>query len=430
MVPYRVIEIFADERSVWKGRPLSEVLVDYVREFKIAARCLVFRAVGGCFESGEVVSRRLEVLSYNMPLRILIVTPAKDLERLLPGVVDRVTDGIVAVQDLHVVSHKIGKRLLPDQLRVKDIMTADPATVTPSTPLDEVVRVLLSSIFTGVPVVDESSRPIGIITQGDLIYKGGMPLRLGLLVESGRDKVEEALQKLSHKRAGDVMTSTVVSITEDKPVTHAVELMMKRGVKRFPVTDSSGRLSGMLSRLDIFRTIMKDGPDWKSFEKQNIKIDDVPLVSDITRRDTHKVLPETPVEEVIRIIDSNDIQRVAVVDGNDRLIGIISDRDLLMTFSTGYPEGIRAYLTRFLPFTERGRRHREFREYLRANTAADVMNINIVSIREDAEIDEAIQLMLERGFKRLPVVDSQGRFKGMISRDAILRTGFVRTHEE
>ena len=51
------------------------------------------------------------------------------------------------------------------------------------------------------------------------------------------------------------------------------------------------------------------------------------------RRDTPTVFPETPVEEVIRLIDCNDIQRVCVVDKEGYFLGLISDRDLLAAFS-------------------------------------------------------------------------------------------------
>lgn len=426
MLQYKVIEIFTSEEARWQGRPLTEAIVQYVRDLKIAARCLVTRAIEGCYESGEIATRRLEILSYNMPLRIVIVMPAAEIERVLPQIEEMVMDGIVAVQSLEVVSHKTQKLLIPKQIRVRDIMTPSPRKVARSTPLDEVVKLLLSSIFTGAPVVDEEDRLVGIITQGDLIYKGGMPVRLGLLAESNGDKLEAVLSALSRKSAQEVMTSPAISIEEDKFVNDAVDLMLRERVKRLPVVDAQGRLTGMLSRIDIFRTIMKEAPDWKAFGEQRIQVGNLRYVSDIMRRDTHTVFPETPVEEVLQIIDSNDIQRVAVVAQDGRFLGLISDRDLLVAFSPEHPEGIWDYLMGILPFTERGKRHRELREYLRARTAAEVMNPYIVTVQEDTPLDEAIRLMTERGFKRLPVLDSEGKFKGMISRDSLLRTGFGR----
>lgn len=424
MLQYKLIEIFTGEEARWQGRPLTEAIVQFVRDLKIAARCLVTRAIEGCYESGEVATRRLEILSYNMPLRIVIVMPAAEIERVLPKIEEMVTDGIVAVQSLEVVSHKTQKLLVPKQIRVRDIMTPSARKVARSTPLDEVVQLLLSSIFTGAPVVDEDNRPVGIITQSDLIYKGGMPVRLGLLAESNGEKLEAVLSALSRKSAQEVMTSPAISIEEDQFVNDAVDLMLQARVKRLPVVDAQGRLTGMLSRIDIFRTIMKEAPDWKAFGEQRIQVGNVRYVSDIMRRDTHTAFPDTPVEEVLQIIDSNDIQRVAVVDQDGRFLGLISDRDLLGTFSPEHPEGIWDYLMGILPFTERGEKHRELREHLRARTAAEVMNPHVVTVQEDTPLDEAIRLMTERGFKRLPVLDSEGKFKGMISRDSLLRTGF------
>ncbi len=138
------------------------------------------------------------------------------------------------------------------------------------------------------------------------------------------------------------------------------------------------------------------------------------------RQDTSTVSPDTPVAEVIRLIDCNDIQRVCVVDQEGLFLGLISDRDLLAAFSDRHP-GIWDYFVSKISSAEShptsGRPA--------GKTAGEVMNANIVTVREDAPINEAIRLMLEKAIKRLPVVDSQGKFKGMVSRDALLRAGFA-----
>jgi len=95
-----------------------------------------------------------------------------------------------------------------------------------------------------------------------------------------------------------------------------------------------------------------------------------------------------------------------------------------LTMFYDYHPGIWDYFVSKIPFTERGRMQREVSEHLKARTAADVMKTDLFSVGEDATIDEAIKIMTEKALKRLPVLDSEGRFKGMISRDALLRTGF------
>jgi CBS domain-containing protein len=384
---------------------------------------MVTRGIEGAYENGEIATGRLEVLSYNMPIRITIVVPAVESELILAKAGEMVTEGIVMVQDVQVMAHKTGGLLIPKHTRVRDIMTPAPKQVKLGTSLAEVARLLLSSTFTGVPVVDGENRPVGVISQGDLIYKAGMPMRLGLLAESDREKVSAILANLAPRQAQEVMTQPAVTIEQDKWVTDAVNLMLKKQVKRLPVIDADGRLVGILSRLDVFHTILRECPDWQAFQKQKIVVD-LRVVADIMRRDTFTVLPDTPVEEVIRLIGCNDMQRVCVVNQEGFFLGLISDRDLLAAFSGRHP-GIWDYLVSKISVAERDQQHTKLWEDLRSKTAGEVMNTNIVTISEDAPINEAIQLMLAKAIKRLPVVDAQGQFKGLVSRDELLRAGFA-----
>jgi CBS domain-containing protein len=423
MLNYKAIEIFTSEEARYKRRPIADAVVQHIRDLKIAARCIVTRAVSGCYESGELATNRLEVLSYNLPVRIYIVMPAAEIQRVLDGLNGMIEDGIVVLHDLNVVSHRVRNAFFPRQLMVRDVMTPEPKSVLATTPLGDAARILLPSIFTGLPVVDEQGRPIGVITQGDLIRKGGLPLRLSLLADSDQNNRELLLDHLAGRQAFEIMTSPVIMIDQDRPLADAVDLMLAKGVKRLPVADGAGRLTGMVSRLDIFRTVMRETPDWNDFRSQRIEVQDLKSVRDILRRDTQTVLPETSIDEVIRVIDRNDIQRVAVVDKDGLLLGLISDRDLLRFFKP-QQEGILRLLGyakhAFKPDPCRG----DLGRCLMETTAAAVMITDLITVREEMLIEEAIGLMIDKGLKRLPVVDAEGRFKGMINRDSLLRTGY------
>jgi CBS domain-containing protein len=181
----------------------------------------------------------------------------------------------------------------------------------------------------------------------------------------------------------------------------------------------------MLSRLDIFRMVMREAPDWNAFRAQNIQVTEAKIVGDILRRDTHAVSPDTSVDEVIRVIGRNDIQRVAVVDDESRLLGLISDRDLLHYFKPD-PAGILGALAKikgaFKTDKEAGSGTAQWR--LEDVPASAVMRTELTTVRESTTVEEAIAQMTQKALKRLPVVDDQGRFMGMISRDSLLRTGF------
>jgi CBS domain-containing protein len=232
------------------------------------------------------------------------------------------------------------------------------------------------------------------------------------------------MNALAPRRVVEIMTAPAVTVAADRPLTEAVDLMLAKALKRLPVVDKGGRLVGMLSRLDIFKTVMREAPDWDAFRAQDIEVKNLRIVADILRRDTQTVFADTTIDKVIRIIDGNDIQRVAVVNAEGKLLGIIADSDLLHYFKPDQ-EGLRYLFAKMTqPFREDSVQDIEKR--LAQTKASEVMRTDMLTIREDMLIEEAIRLMTEKSLKRLPVVDDNDGFKGMISRDSLLRTGFGR----
>ncbi len=422
---YNVIEIFTSEEARWNAIPVWQAITNEVRKLGVAARVIVSRGIAGCYENGELASNNVEVLSFNMPIKIEIILPSEELEKILTLVEGMIDDGIVVVEDMEARVHRTQKRLIPRQIRVKDASTKSPRMVSENTPVSDVIRLLLSSEFNAVPVVDNSGHPVGIITQGDLLSRAGMPVRLGLLAQLDEEKIEGYLESISGKRAGEVMTKPAVTVREDKRLGEAVDLMLKHHLKRLPVVNEAGELVGMLARSDIFKTITTEAPDWQAIQARNVHIEGVKFVKDIMRRDTHTVLPESTADEVMRVIDSNDIQRVVVVDETGKLLGLISDSDLLCFFSE-HKAGVWDFLVRKLPFHEMSKTHESFANQTKTKTAREIMKTDLVTVNEDTLIEEAVRLMAEKNIKRLPVVDENGIFKGMISRDSVLRAGLKR----
>lgn len=102
---------------------------------------------------------------------------------------------------------------------------------------------------------------------------------------------------------------------------------------------------------------------------------------------------------------------------------MISDRDLLCYFKPE-PEGIWPILSKIKhPFKHETIRT-DLQRRLEETKAAAVMIVDLITVSEDMLIEEAIELMINKKLKRLPVTDANNRFKGMISRDSLLRSGF------
>lgn len=183
---FSIIEIFTDEEARYRGRPLYKAIVRFVKDLGITARCVVSKGIEAYYESGERVTQDILAISYNMPVKIEIILPTPELETVLGDLEKMIDGGICAVRKVDVYCHKIRKRIIPRHIRISDIMTPNPKTVSASAPLDAVVKLLLSSIFTGIPVIDDDRHPVGVITQSDLIYKSKIPIKLSILPRKGQ----------------------------------------------------------------------------------------------------------------------------------------------------------------------------------------------------------------------------------------------------
>ena len=330
---YTLARIFTSEEARYQGKPLYQEIIDLVVRQKVSARVHVTKGIAGCYENGEVATFGVEVFSFHMPLEIIVIMPQSESARCCPSWRRWWTKGLMTVEDQDVHWHKCRKQMIPRQVRVKDVMTPRPRTLPMDAPATEALRILLGARFHGIPVVDAQKRPVGMITQGDLLRQTPFPLKLGSLRPFQASHLEALEKLLDGKRVADLMSRPAVVVREDELLAKAVDLMLMKDVKRLPVVAADGSLTGMLSRLDVFKTIMERNPDWSSFDQGGVQLQDIRLVKEAMRTDTPTLPPSAPTWDAIKLIDTTPIKRVAVVDPDGKLLGLISEKVLLAAFS-------------------------------------------------------------------------------------------------
>jgi len=134
-------------------------------------------------------------------------------------------------------------------------------SVRKDTSFKEIAGLLAGHRISAVPVLDEDSHVIGIVSEADLLAKeSGMEPRQTPLIIGRKDRLASRARSTATV-AGELMTAPAVTIGVNEDVVHAARLMESRHVKRLPVTDEDGRLVGMVSRRDILRLFTKPDPD-------------------------------------------------------------------------------------------------------------------------------------------------------------------------
>jgi CBS domain-containing protein len=142
---------------------------------------------------------------------------------------------------------------------VREIMDADPATVRPDTPVEEVVRLMRDHELPGVPVVDEGGRCVGMITEADLVLpddEGDLHIPHYINLFGGTvfleplSRFETRLRKAFASTAADMMSADPDTVGPDTTVREAARIIHESGHNRLPVVEG-GRLVGVVTRLDV-----------------------------------------------------------------------------------------------------------------------------------------------------------------------------------
>jgi CBS domain-containing protein len=142
---------------------------------------------------------------------------------------------------------------------VREIMDPNPATVTPETPVEEVVRLMREHELPGVPVVDDDGRCVGIVTEADLVLPDDqgdlhiphyVNLFGGTVFLEPLSRFEHRLRKAFASDAADMMTRRPDTVGPDTTVRDAARLIHESGHNRLPVVEDD-RLVGVVTRVDV-----------------------------------------------------------------------------------------------------------------------------------------------------------------------------------
>lgn len=139
---------------------------------------------------------------------------------------------------------------------VSDLMTTSVVRAHRDAGFKEIAKLLAEYGITAVPVVDDDDRPVGVVSEADLLRKEAALLDPAGLLPVLRPRPEERA-KAEAATAGELMNSPAVTARPQWTVVEAAQVMERHHVKRLPVVDEAGRLVGVISRADLLRVFLR-----------------------------------------------------------------------------------------------------------------------------------------------------------------------------
>jgi CBS-domain-containing membrane protein len=399
------VQVFIGESELEGHTPRYHALLEYLRK-EGAAGATVTRGIAGFGANSRIKTAAILRLSIDLPVILTWVDAPERVERLLPGLRARAGSGIVTVEEVSIAAYG-GRRLeqLRFDLQVRDVMRADVVSINDDAPVRQAVELLIGREFRALPVVDTAGRLRGIVANTDLIERGGLTARLELLAAMPDEPRAAVLDRLPDRRVADVMVVNPEVLRLEDSVGDATRKMSELHLKRLPVVDEAGCLAGILSRADLLRAVAE------SFPRQMIDGAAHPgarTAGELMRTKAPVVRADAPLREVVDVVASTRLNRAVVVDADTRVLGVITDADVLASVEPSARPGVVGALMR-VGGAPGGKA-----------TASDLMHRDAPVVAASASLAEAAQVMVIHRRKILPVVDDAGRLLGVLDRGDLL----------
>lgn len=172
--------------------------------------------------------------------------------------------GIVIVLVKYYNINTLANYYISKNMKVEDLMTNDVITVQQGTSLVEVAKLLRENRIHSLPVLDEKRRVVGIVTEMDFFIKDAassyLPKWVELISQIKESdtfdlKGQENLDYIIDLRVKDIMSTDVVTIKNDATVKELLDIFKKTRFKSFPVVNRNKELVGIISLVDVIKSI-------------------------------------------------------------------------------------------------------------------------------------------------------------------------------
>jgi CBS domain-containing protein len=143
-------------------------------------------------------------------------------------------------------------------------------------------------------------------------------------------------------------------------------------------------------------------------------------VADVMTPDPIVVQPDTPLKDAIQLLAEKRISGLPVVDPSGKLVGVISETDLMWQETGVTPPAYIMLLDSVIYLENPNKYDRDLHKAL-GQTVGEVMTKDAITVKSNKPLREAAQLMHERSIRRLPVLDELDKVIGIVTRGDIIR---------
>jgi acetoin utilization protein AcuB len=286
-------------------------------------------------------------------------------------------------------------------MNVASIMTRKVVTVDIDDSLKTIRNIFKHVEFHHI-LVDDGKKLVGIISDRDLIIV--LSPFLGTLSENKRDTI------ILNKRVNQIMSRILITVDKETGIEKAGNLLLENNISCLPVISPQGSIEGIVTWKDHLKFYLKNTKINKHKESRMNSTANLPSrrtqmkISSIMTRNVVTVEMDDSIQKIRDIFNNFDFHHILVLE-NQKLVGVISDRNFLRTLS---------------PFLDTPSQKQRDLATIKKR-AHQIMSRTPITVDAEISIEKADNLLLENNISCLPVISPQGSVEGIVTWKDILK---------
>jgi CBS domain-containing protein/PII-like signaling protein len=378
-----------------------------------ATGATALRGLSGFGPGQQVMTNGSGPGAHDSPVVIEWIDRADRVARILPMISDVLPRTMITLEDIQVYRAVLrAQGPLAGAESAGSVMATDIPSLPYSAQVGQALSLMLEQHQSTVPVLDGSQSLVGVITEQDLLLRGGLPLPLHLMRLLNEQENSLMLAPVVLQPVHEVMNHEPRSIFSGSDLSRALTTMIEWNYEQIPVTDRHGAFAGLLSADAILQTTVAHQPE--ETDTSNVEDADPPTPVQLIMQQSVAHVPTTmPLNQALQHMLAAPNRYLVVVDEERRVVGSLGEADVLQ----------------FLEGDERASWIVALREKVVAPATLPGANYSVaqamqpggLTLAPTLSLMDAARAILTANCERAPVVDEDGHLLGLLGRSGLLR---------
>lgn len=406
---FQRIRIYLNDQDRLENRALYLVILERLQQ-EGASGATALHGLAGFGPNHRNYPAGINASREQHPVVIEWIDRLDRIERVLPLIAELLPEALISREPIGIYRALLrGRAHFSDSRKAADVMRADAFVAEAEMLLGPALNQMLASGQHTLPVVDARRRLIGFIADQELQRRAGIALPLRLLHLLDPAERNSVLAAAATRPVADIMNRELRTVYAGAAIPQALPTMIEWNYRQIPVIERNGEFQGLLGIQEVLAASLSS----ETSDNEQVRNAEAPTPIRLIMQTS---VPSIRTEQTLAAALASMLHArrgfIAVVDEQGRLAGILDDETAIARLQGSERQALllalqQQQLTQDLPGA--------------GLPVGDFVQPPGVVLAPEDSINQATRHLLNHDLERIPVVDSDQHFLGIVARGALLR---------